>query len=496
MNEITQLLVRPNTSIREAMKILDTMGLTIVLLVDDQGRLRRTVTDGDLRRLLMAGHELHSTLSALPPQSPTTTRDAEDGAGALALMNRLLIDQLPVVDDDHRPIGLFLRRDLDTQILLSTPHMGEKEIQYIESAFRSNWIAPLGPNVDAFETEMTQYLGGGYAAAVISGTAAIHLALRLLGVGSGDRVFCSSLTFVASANPILYQGATPVFIDSEPESWNMSPVALERALVEAAQRNTLPKAVVVVNLYGQSADLDPILRLCDRYEVPVVEDAAESLGATYKGRPSGTFGRLGVFSFNGNKIITTSGGGMIVSRDRGLIEQARFLSTQARDPAPYYQHSAAGYNYRLSNVLAGIGRGQLKVLDERVNKRRAIFERYRTALAEVTALDWMPEPTFGRSTRWLSCCLLSPEAGIRPADMIARLGKEKIEARHVWKPLHRQPLFVDCTYYPHTPDQSVSDLCFARGVCLPSGSNLTDEQLNRVIRVIQNIVGCRASAAV
>ena len=408
------------------------------------------------------------------------------------MMNELQIDQIPVIDEQRRPIGLFLRRDLDAQILLSTPHMGEKEKDFVESAFQSNWIAPLGPNVDAFERELAAHVGIGHAAALSSGTAAIHLALRLLDVGPGDTVFCASLTFIATANPIIYMGATPVFIDSEPETWNMSPIALAVALADAERRRSLPKAVIVVNLYGQSADLDPIVKLCNQYDIPVIEDAAESLGATYRGRASGTIGRIGIYSFNGNKIITTSGGGMIVSADEGLIKKARFLATQARDAvaSPYYQHTQLGYNYRLSNVLAGIGRGQLKVLEERITMRRAIFERYCEGLADVDSISWMPEASFGRATRWLSVCLLDPySTGLTPAEFIRSLANEKIEARHVWKPLHLQPLFAECVYFPHTPEASVADSLFARGVCLPSGSNLTSGQQERIIRAIRTSVG-------
>lgn len=494
MKDARPVLVRNETTVSQAMLLLESTGYTVLLLVDEDGCLVRTVTDGDLRRLLMSSGAMTSALELLARSSPITTRDSEDPAAALELMNRLLIDQLPVIDDTGRPLGVFLRRELDTQILLSSPHMGQNEIAFIESAFRTNWIAPLGPNVDAFERELAALVGVAHAAAVISGTAAIHLALRLLEVGPGDVVFCSSLTFVATANPILYQGATPVFIDSEPETWNLSSAALARAFADAARSGRLPKAVIVVNLYGQSADMDPILALCNQYGVPLIEDAAESLGATYKGKASGTLGRLGIYSFNGNKIITTSGGGMLVSDDRTLIEKARFLSTQARDPAAFYQHSQQGYNYRMSNILAGIGRGQIQVLADRVSTRRAIFERYRVGLADVPAITWMPEATFGRSNRWLSVCLLAPATGVTPAQLTERLAGEKIEARHVWKPLHLQPLFAGCPYVCHTPEKSTSDDLFARGVCLPSGSNMTVGQQNRVIRAIRGIFGAPKTA--
>ncbi|UED76711.1 DegT/DnrJ/EryC1/StrS aminotransferase family protein [Brevibacillus sp. DP1.3A] len=373
------------------------------------------------------------------------------------------------------------------RIFLSPPHMGEDERDLVADAFASNWIAPLGEHVDAFEREIAQYVGVKAALAVSSGTSAIHLGLRLAGVAPGDTVFCSSLTFVASANPILYQGATPVFIDSEEGSWNMSPLALERALREAAVADKLPKAVVIVNLYGQSADMGPLIALCEQYGVCVVEDAAESLGAVYKGRMSGVFGHVGTFSFNGNKIMTTSGGGMLVSDDVEAIEKARFWSTQAKEPARHYQHEEMGYNYRLSNVLAAIGRGQLRVLEERIEARRGIYKRYEQALGQLPGISFMPEPATGRSTRWLTVMTLNPaDATISAAQVIDALGKENIEARPVWKPMHQQPLFAQCQYYSHQPDESVSDRLFVQGVCLPSGSSLTAEQQERVIGVITN----------
>jgi dTDP-4-amino-4,6-dideoxygalactose transaminase len=372
---------------------------------------------------------------------------------------------------------------VDSQILLSTPHIGTSELAYVEEAFRTNWIAPLGPNVDAFESELAALVGAGYAAALSSGTAAIHLALRLLDVRAGDTVFCSSLTFVASANPILYENAIPVFIDSEPETWNMSPIALQTAFAQADKEGRLPKAVIVVNLYGQSADMDPILAICNQYQVPVIEDAAESLGATYKGRASGTLGRLGVYSFNGNKIITTSGGGMLVSDNAALIARARHLSTQSREAAAHYEHTEIGYNYRMSNVLAGIGRGQLQVLNQRVTSRRHVFATYERLLADVPEIEWMPEASYGRANRWLTACTLSGSR--QPADLIKALAKEKIEARPVWKPMHIQPLFAGRAFFPHGPGLDVAADLFHRGVCLPSGSNMTEEQVGRIADVIR-----------
>jgi pyridoxal phosphate-dependent aminotransferase EpsN len=371
-----------------------------------------------------------------------------------------------------------------SRIYLSAPHMSGNEQKYINEAFATNWIAPLGPNVDAFEKELAEYVGTKGAAAVSSGTAAIHLALRLLDVKKDDRVFCSSLTFIASANPILYQGAEPVFIDSEPDTWNMSPIALERAFEEAKREGQLPKAVIVVNLYGQSAKMDEILAICNKYNVPVIEDAAESLGSTYKGKKSGTFGKFGIYSFNGNKIITTSGGGMLVSDDVEALQKARFLATQARDPAPHYQHSQVGYNYRMSNILAGIGRAQLEVLDDRVKARRAIFDRYVQALGDIDGIHFMPELEGTMSNRWLTTLTIDQQKlGVTPMDIINALAEENIEARPVWKPLHMQPVFEGIKYYSHHENWSVSEELFANGICLPSGSNMTEEEQNRVIDV-------------
>lgn len=367
-------------------------------------------------------------------------------------------------------------------ILLSTPHMGDRELEFVKEAFDTNWIAPVGPHVDAFEREFCQAIGASHAAAISSGTAALHLALRLLGVEAGDEVFCSTLTFIASASPITYLGAKPVFIDSDRTSWNMNPDLLRSALAKRAKLGKLPKAVVLVHLYGQSADIAPILDACNAYEIPLIEDAAEALGATYKGRSPGTFGRIGIYSFNGNKIITTSGGGMLVSEEAELVAKARFLATQARDPAPHYQHSEIGYNYRLSNVLAGIGRGQLQVLEERVRARRHNFEVYQQALGNLPGIEFMPEASFGRANRWLTCLTIDPTLfGCDRERVRLALAKEQIEARPVWKPLHLQPVFDDC----ESIGGEVAEELFDRGLCLPSGSNLTPEDLQRVIEAIQ-----------
>jgi pyridoxal phosphate-dependent aminotransferase EpsN len=363
--------------------------------------------------------------------------------------------------------------------------MEAADLDVIQNVFASNWIAPAGPDLDAFEQEFAAKVGAGHATAVSSGTAALHLALIVAGIGPGDDVLCSTLTFVASANPIRYVGANPVFIDSEAGSWNLDPDLLETYLAERASSNRLPRALVLVHLYGQSADVGRIKAICDRHGVILIEDAAEALGATYQGKSPGTFGRCGVFSFNGNKIITSSGGGMLVSDDAALVSRARFLATQARDKAWHYQHSETGFNYRLSNVLAAIGRSQLRVLDQRVEMRRANFERYQTLLAGVPGLSFMPEASFGRCTRWLVCAQMDPKLFGQDHEAVrVALEAENIESRPVWKPLHLQPLFAGC----ETVRGQVAESLYAQGICLPSGSNLDPEQIELVCATIRSLV--------
>lgn len=370
---------------------------------------------------------------------------------------------------------------MNKRIFLSAPHMGGEELDFVHDAFLSNYIAPVGPQLNAFEEEFAKEVGAGYAVAVSTGTAALHLLLRFVGVVAGDDVFCSSFTFVASANPILYLGAKPVFIDSDQKSWNMNPELLAEELLKRDKQNRLPKALVLVHLYGQPADIDPIKKLCDRYGIALIEDAAEALGATYKGKAPGTYGRAGFYSFNGNKIITTSSGGMIVSNDKALIEKVRFWSTQARDEAVHYEHTEMGYNYRMSNVLAAIGRGQIRVLKERVNGKREIFAQYQKGLGDLAGVSFMPEPDFARSTRWLSCITIDPStAGFGRDKIITLLEDNNIEARPTWKPMHLQPLFKDFEMI----GGAVSAELFEHGVCLPSGTNMSDDDLERVITLI------------
>jgi pyridoxal phosphate-dependent aminotransferase EpsN len=377
-----------------------------------------------------------------------------------------------------------------SRILLSVPHMGGREKHFVEEAFASNWLSTVGPNVTAFEREFEARLGLP-ALALASGTAGLQLGLRALGVGPGDEVFCPSLTFVASVNPVVYLGARPVFIDSDRESWNLDPERLAAALRARADRNRLPRAVMVVHLFGQCADMDPIIEVCGLYGVPVIEDAAEALGATYRNKPAGTMGHAGVFSFNGNKIITTSGGGMLVSPDAGLIAKARFWSTQARDPGIAYEHTEMGYNYRLSNVLAGIGRGQLEVLGLRVSQRRAVAFRYRDAFADLPGVSFMPQASYGFHTNWLSCFLIEERAAGCSRDGIIRLlDAANIESRPVWKPMHLQPLYESAERY----GGEVAEDLFRKGICLPSSSSLTPREQYRVIQAVRTACGVSREA--
>lgn len=371
------------------------------------------------------------------------------------------------------------------RIYLSSPTMHGEEQAFVQEAFDTNWVAPLGPNVNAFEKEMADYTGCGHAAALASGTAAIHMALRLLGVKQGDVVFVSDLTFSASCNPIVYENGTPVFIDAEPDTWNMSPQALKRAY----EKYPNPKAVICVHLYGTPAKLDEIMEICQAHGTPLIEDAAESLGSTYRGRYTGTFGKYGIYSFNGNKIITTSGGGMFVSAEEEAAKKVTFLATQARDPARYYQHSQIGYNYRMSNVTAGIGRGQLIHLEEHKAKKKAIYERYREAFADVPEIQMNPMNADGDANNWLSCMTISADCGITP-DMVMDALDEKLnaESRPIWKPMHMQPVFANCDFWPHNGDgSSVGEDIFARGFCLPSDIKNTDEEMEAIIRTVKEL---------
>ena len=371
---------------------------------------------------------------------------------------------------------------MKSKIWLSSPHMGGTEMKYVQEAYDTNWVAPLGPNVNGFEQDIINYTGVKAASVLSSGTAAIHLALILLGVESNDEVLCSSFTFSASANPIVYQKAIPVFIDSEKDTWNMCPVSLEEAIEDRIKIGKKPKAIILVHLYGMPSKMHEIMAVASKYSIPVIEDAAEAIGSTYKGNAMGTLGELGVYSFNGNKIITTSGGGALVSNDEEYCKKAIFLATQARDEAPHYQHSEIGYNYRMSNIVAGIGRGQMEVLDDRVSARRANHTYYLENLSSINGITFLQEPEGFFSNRWLSC-ILTKSFEQREKIRLA-LAKENIEARPLWKPMHQQPVFENYPAYTN----GVSEDLFEKGLCLPSGSNLTNEDLNRVVSAIKRVM--------
>lgn len=372
---------------------------------------------------------------------------------------------------------------MNAKIWLSSPHIGETERKFVAEAFDTNWVAPLGPNVNGFEEDISSFLNqGSKVAALSSGTAALHLALILLNVQAGDEVICQSMTFSASANPICYLGATPVFIDSETETWNMDPLLLEEAIKERISKGKKPKAIIPVHLYGMPSKMGDILSISEKFKIPVIEDAAEALGSSINDKKCGTFGDMGILSFNGNKIITTSGGGALVSKNEDYIKEATFLATQARDPAPHYQHSHIGYNYRLSNICAGIGRGQMEVLPERIKQRRYNYSFYEKELKGLSGISLLKEPAGFYSNRWLTTILIDPEksGGITREHIRLRLEEDNIESRPLWKPMHLQPVFKNFPYYGN----GISDNLFANGLCLPSGSNLTITELNRVLECI------------
>ena len=375
---------------------------------------------------------------------------------------------------------------MEKRIFLASPHMSKEgyEQKYVMEAFDTNWIAPLGENVNKFEEELAEYVGAKHAAALSAGTAAMHMALKATGVKEGDIVFCSSLTFSATVNPVTYENATPVFIDSEEETWNMDPKALERAF----EKYPNPKAVIVAHLYGTPAKMDEIVEICKKHNVTLIEDAAESLGATYKGKQTGTFGKYGIFSFNGNKIITTSGGGMLVSDDEERIQKVRFWSTQAREKARHYEHKEIGYNYRMSNICAGIGRGQLKVLDERIKQKTEIYKRYKEAFKDIPEIKIQPVPENTRPNHWLSAFVLDKNSKVKPNDIMDALDAENIESRPVWKPMNMQPVFAKCDFISACDgEKSIGQKLFENGICLPSDTKMTEEEQNAVIDVIRRL---------
>lgn len=480
-------------SIREALASLDKVQPKLCLIVNANNVLLRTISDGDIRRGLLKFITLDSPISKLPGREPITAKPLASNSELLNLMTQEGVSEVIIVDEADRPVTIKTIADVQEHILLSPPHIGQKEVNYIEQAFETNWIAPAGPNLQAFENQLASISGCKEAIAVSSGTAGLHLALRALGLAEKSTIYVSDKTFIASLQPILYEGLTPILIDSEPTSWNMSPDALERRLARDAQKKRLPGAIIVVHIYGQPAQVDRILPLANQYGIPVIEDAAESLGATYGGEPSGSHGLLGVYSFNGNKIITTSSGGAVVTNDAALAAKVRYLATQGRDPYEHYQHSQIAYNYRLSNVLAGIGLGQLDVLAEHVKRRRAIHESYKKGLQSIPGVEFQNESPNSSGNRWLTVITFDPNyIKVHPYQLMRGLKQQGIEARPSWKPMHMQPLCANFEFEPHSAHEVVSSSLYLTGLCLPSGSNLSDAQVNQVITSISALLekGC------
>ncbi len=475
-------LLKTTASISEALNTINDSDNKICLVTEPDGRLARVVTDGDIRRALIDGATTEDAISVLPPTDPVTCGVKAGEADILSLMISNDINIVVVVNEANHPVSLVSRSMLEPNVLLSPPHMGERERIYVGNAFEENWVAPAGPHLAKFEHELEKVTGLEAALAVSSGTAALHLAMRVLNVKAGDRVYVSDLTFAASAQPILYENAVPVLIDSEPGTWNMSPEALARKLEKDKTLGVLPAAIIVVHIYGQCANMERICELADFYGIPIVEDAAESLGATYRNSSSGAHGTLAAFSFNGNKIITTGGGGALVSNNRELIELARYLSTQGRDAALHYQHEKVAYNYRMSNILAGIGRGQLALLGERVEARRHIFDRYRNGLKDIPGIRFQENSPNSQGNRWLTVVDLDPdEFGLHPYQVIKKLGQHGIECRPAWKPMHLQPLFRRYEIEFHSEHEYIAGEHFLRSLCLPSGSSMTEDAQDRII---------------
>lgn len=485
---IAKQIVRHDATIRTAMDTIEKAQVKICVLTGEDGTITRTVTDGDIRRGLLSGAHFETLVSELPQRAPITHPVGTNADVLLQTMRENSVQAIVLTDASGIPVEIIARHTLETMILLSPPHVGTNEVDLIQKAFDDNWVAPAGPHLAAFEDQLKAVSGRQHALALGSGTAGLHLAMRVLNIGRGDRVYVSDVTFVASLQPIIYQGATPILIDAEPVGWNMSPTALARQLADDAEKGQLPAAIVVVHLYGQSSDMAAIMALANEYDVPVIEDAAESIGASYQNLASGGHGLLSVYSFNGNKIITTSGGGALVS-DRGdLMAHARNLSQQGRDDAEHYQHSQVAYNYRMSNILAGIGVAQMDILPRRVQRRREIFARYVAEFAGIPGIRFQLDLPGAHGTRWLTVIDIDPnEIPLHPYQFMRRLRSQGIETRPAWKPMHMQPLCHGMEFVPHDNETYVAGGLFMRSLCLPSGSAMTDADQSRVIEAIRAI---------
>lgn len=486
---VDQYLISDSATILAAMQKIDGARVKLCIIKKNDGTIWRTATDGDLRRALLNGATVDSPLSTLEDKDPIFAPLGSHDYAILETMRNHDIQAILVADENGEITKVVARQELEGNLLLSPPHLGSTELSYIQRALDDNWVAPAGPNLIQFEHALAKKTQRSNALALSSGSAALHLALRVLNIRDGARVYVSDLTFAASLQPILYERAEPVLIDADPFTWNMSTVALEKQLVKDKTSGNLPKAIIVVHLYGQSAEMQSICSLAEKFGVPIVEDSAESLGASYDKRPSGSHGSLSAYSFNGNKIITTSGGGALVSDNNELIEYARKLSTQGRDNAEHYQHSEVAYNYRMSNILAGIGIGQLQVLNDRVKRRQEIFALYRDQLSEIDGIDFQQDSKNGVGSRWLTVITMDPRyIDVHPYVVMRRLRDTGIESRPCWKPMHMQPLCRHMEFVTHNEYEAVSSSLFLRSLCLPSGSAMSDLDVRRVSTAIKKVI--------
>ena len=489
MLNISDQFVPWSASVEDCLPILERASIKVCLVVNSVGELERTITDGDIRRALLSGLGMKLPIALLPRKKPIHLLETSDSFAILGALEKNDVDFVVLCDVTKRPVNIVERKSFQSEILLSPPHIGEQELNFVKQAFEDNWIAPAGPHLQQFELKLAKYVGRAHALALSSGTAALHLALRVLDIGRGDRVYLSDLTFAASLQPILYEGATPILIDSEPIGWNMSPQALRIQLEKDHCSGTLPAVIFVAHIYGQTANMNEITKLAELYGIPIVEDAAESLGGEYGGRHSGSHGILSAYSFNGNKIITTSGGGALVSDNADLISKARKLSTQGRDDAPHYQHSSIAYNYRMSNVLAGIGVGQLNILSQRVSARRKIFDFYRSELCKIPGISFQENLENEHGNRWLTVVQFdSSLISIHPYQIMKRLKQKGIETRPAWKPMHMQPLCDGFELATHSAEEIVSARLFLTSLCLPSGSSMDQLDQARVVKNLHKII--------
>ena len=485
--ELKSHILSEKSTLRKALDIINLNTPKIALVCKNSGHLVRTITDGDIRRALLGGLTLSVQVNQLPEASPVTCQENIDTSEALRLMNEKHVNIVVVCDSRNIPVGLIDRTALQETILLSPPHMGGAEVGLVQQAFEDNWIAPAGPHLQSFENSLAKMSSMRHCVALSSGTAAIHLALKALDLKKGTRVYVSDLTFVGSVQPVFYEDLEPVFIDSDPDTWNMSVSALKRQIAKDKSVEKKIGALILVHLYGQSADLRHILPICQENGIPIIEDAAESLGAVYDGRPSGSHGLISIYSFNGNKIITTSGGGALLTNDETIAQKVRFLASQGREACEHYQHSSVAYNYRMSNILASVGLGQLTVLDKRVKARHNIFDTYMSSLSHFNGISFQKEYPNSLGNRWLSVIQLCPNVfNIHPYQVIRSLMELAIEARPGWKPLHMQPLCQGFDFSPHSSDEVASSKHFLQSICLPSGSSMSHDYQFRVIDSLTN----------